>query len=67
MENRFVGGKEASEILGVHQRTLMNWDRKKLIEDEMSKIGVEKPNKISGVHIPQEIEGNSYSISNSRS
>ena len=28
-------------------------DRKKLIEDEMSKIGVEKPNKISGVHIPQ--------------
>ena len=28
-------------------------DRKKLIEDEMSKIGVEKPNKIAGVHIPQ--------------
>jgi putative resolvase len=31
MEN-FVGGKQASEILGVHQRTLMMWDRKGLIE-----------------------------------
>ena len=28
-------------------------DRKKLIEDEMQKMGVEKPNKIAGVHIPQ--------------
>ena len=27
-------------------------DRKKLIEDEMHKMGVEKPNKIAGVHIP---------------
>jgi predicted site-specific integrase-resolvase len=31
MEN-FVGGKQASDILGVHQRTLMMWDRKGLIE-----------------------------------
>jgi len=30
--NKYVGGKEASNILGVHQRTLMNWDRKGLIE-----------------------------------
>jgi putative resolvase len=28
----YVGGKEASKILGVHQRTLMNWDRNGLIE-----------------------------------
>ena len=31
-ENKFVGGKEASEILGVHQRTLYLWDDKGLIE-----------------------------------
>jgi putative resolvase len=31
MEN-FVSGKKASEILGVHQRTLYQWDNKKLIE-----------------------------------
>ena len=31
-ENEYVGGKEASEILGVHQRTLYQWDEKKLIE-----------------------------------
>ena len=28
----YLGGKQASKILGVHQRTLMNWDRKGLIE-----------------------------------
>lgn len=28
----YLGGKEASKILGVHQRTLMNWDNKGLIE-----------------------------------
>lgn len=28
----YIGGKEASKILGVHQRTLMNWDKKGLIE-----------------------------------
>jgi putative resolvase len=28
----FVSGKKASEILGVHQRTLYQWDEKKLIE-----------------------------------
>lgn len=28
----YLSGKKASEILGVHQRTLMNWDRKGLIE-----------------------------------
>jgi hypothetical protein len=33
MENdKFVGGKEASKILGVHQRTLYQWDEKKIIE-----------------------------------
>ena len=31
-DNKFVGGKEASEILGVHQRTLYQWEDKKLIE-----------------------------------
>lgn len=31
MEN-YVSGKKASEILGVHQRTLYQWDNKKLIE-----------------------------------
>lgn len=30
--NNYVSGKEASERLGVHQRTLMEWDRKKKIE-----------------------------------
>ena len=29
---KFVGGKEASEILGVHQRTLYQWDKKGEIE-----------------------------------
>ena len=29
---KYVSGKEASRILGVHQRTLHNWDRKNLIE-----------------------------------
>jgi hypothetical protein len=28
----FVGGKEACQILGVHQRTLYQWDAKKLID-----------------------------------
>jgi predicted site-specific integrase-resolvase len=28
----FVSGKKASEFLGVHQRTLYQWDEKKLIE-----------------------------------
>jgi len=32
IDDRFVGGKEASKILGVHQRTLYNWDSNKLIE-----------------------------------
>lgn len=31
MEN-FISGSKASEILGVHQRTLYQWDKKKLIE-----------------------------------
>jgi predicted site-specific integrase-resolvase len=30
--SKFVGGKEASKIVGVHQRTLMNWDKKGIIE-----------------------------------
>ena len=24
---KYIGGKQASELLGVHQRTLMNWDK----------------------------------------
>ena len=31
MDN-YIGGKEASKIIGVHQRTLMNWDKQGLIE-----------------------------------
>ena len=30
--NGFYGGKDASKILGVHQRTLYQWDHKGLIE-----------------------------------
>lgn len=30
--SKYVGGKEASEILGVHQRTLYQWEEKGLIE-----------------------------------
>lgn len=29
---KYVGGKKASEILGVHQRTLYNWEKKGIIE-----------------------------------
>jgi predicted site-specific integrase-resolvase len=31
-DNEYIGGKDASEILGVHQRTLYLWDKKQLIE-----------------------------------
>ena len=31
MDN-YIGGKEASKNIGVHQRTLMNWDKQCLIE-----------------------------------
>ena len=31
-KTKFVGGKKASEIIGVHQRTLYLWDEKGLIE-----------------------------------
>ena len=30
--NKYVGGKEASNILSVHQRTLYQWDKKGWIE-----------------------------------
>lgn len=30
--NKFVGGKKASEIVGVHQRTLYLWEKKGVIE-----------------------------------
>ena len=30
--NKYIGGKEASKILGVHQRTLYQWDEKGWIE-----------------------------------
>ena len=30
--NEYVSGKQARDILGVHQQTLYNWDKKKLIE-----------------------------------
>ena len=33
MNEKFVGGKQASKILGVHQRTLYQWEEKELIED----------------------------------
>lgn len=40
MENmNFLGGKKASEILGVHQRTLYNWEREGKIEIIRSKGG----------------------------
>ena len=29
---KFVGGKKASEVVGVHQRTLYLWEKKGLIE-----------------------------------
>lgn len=32
MENNYVPGKKASEILGVHQRTLYNWEEKGIID-----------------------------------
>lgn len=32
MTQEYVGGKEASKILGVHQRTLYQWDEKNKIE-----------------------------------
>ena len=28
----FISGKKASEMLGVRQRTLYQWDKKKIIE-----------------------------------
>ena len=31
-EDKYVSGKKASEILGVHQRTSYLWDKKKIIE-----------------------------------
>lgn len=31
-KTKFAGGKKASEIIGVHQRTLYNWEEKGLIE-----------------------------------
>ncbi len=34
--DRFVKGKHASEIIGVHQRTLYNWERKGNIETRRS-------------------------------
>ena len=27
MEKKYMKGKQASELLGVHQRTLMQWDK----------------------------------------
>ena len=32
MNEKFVGGKQASKILGVHQRTLYQWEEKELID-----------------------------------
>ena len=29
---KYVGGKEASKYLGIHQRTLYQWEEKGLIE-----------------------------------
>lgn len=30
--NKYIGGKKASQILGVHQRTLYNWEKKGYID-----------------------------------
>lgn len=35
----YIGGKQASEILGVHQRTLYLWEKQGLIETIRSKSG----------------------------
>ena len=32
MDKKYVGGKEATELLGVHMRTLYQWDKKGWIE-----------------------------------
>ena len=32
MTDKYVGGKEATKILGVHSRTLYQWDEKKWID-----------------------------------
>lgn len=39
MDTKLFGGKEASEILGVHQRTLYLWEKKGLIETVRNKRG----------------------------
>ena len=72
MEN-FVSGKKASEILGVHQRTLYQWEEKKQIETIRtpggkrmynvkkyleSKNENEKPVKINNPEINKLIENN---------
>ena len=36
----FVKGKKAAEILGVHQRTLYQWDEKGLIETKRTAGGM---------------------------
>ena len=70
MEN-FVSGKKASEILGVHQRTLYQWEGKKQIETIRTPGGKrmynvkkylefknEKPVKINNSEINKLIENN---------
>lgn len=39
INNNFVGGKKASEILGVHQRTLYLWEKNGKIETVRSEGG----------------------------
>ena len=39
-EDRFVKGKEASEILKVHQRTLYQWEKKGQIETKRTKSNI---------------------------
>jgi predicted site-specific integrase-resolvase len=73
MEN-YISGKKASEILGVHQRTLYQWDKKKLIETirtpggkrlynvkkylEVKKINPIKVDKVNNSEINKLIENN---------
>ena len=38
-KTKFMGGKKASELMGVHQRTLYNWEEKGLIETIRSRGG----------------------------
>jgi len=62
----YYGGKKASELLGVHQRTLMGWDKKGLIKvirtpgnQRLYDVdGFLKEHKLNKIDIPKEIPEN---------